>query len=162
MTSKKQKSVNSQSSKISDSVINRSNIKLETHHHHYHSSTNSEKVVTGRAAEAQNTSVSKTVISEDSTIDDIVNHYFSSSSPFKSKIYSALGSLFVVFAIIGIWVPGWPTVSWAVPAAFLFSLSNEKLFRWSLTNEYFGAALFRYYATGKTLPYHVRLSLIHI
>ena len=156
MTVKKQKSEDSQSSKISDSVINRSNVKLETHHHHYHSSTNSEKVVTGRAAEAQNTSVSKTVISEDSTIDDIVDHYFSSSSPFKSKIYSALGSLFVVFAIIGIWLPGWPTVSWAVPAAFLFSLSNEKLFRWSLTNEYFGNALFRYYVTGKTLPYHVK------
>ena len=91
------------------------------------------------------------------TIDEIVEHYFSSSSPFKSKIYSALGSLFVVFAIIGIWIPGWPTVSWAVPAAFLFSLSSEKLFRWTLTNEYFGPALFRYYATGKTLPYHVKL-----
>ena len=90
------------------------------------------------------------------TVDEIVNHYFYSSSPFKSKIYSALGSLFVVFAIIGIWVPGWPIVSWAVPAAFLFSLSNEKLFRWSLTNEYFGTTLFRYYATGKTLPYHVK------
>ena len=91
------------------------------------------------------------------TVDEIVEHYFSSSSPFKSKIYSALGSLFVVFAIIGIWIPGWPTVSWAVPAAFLFSLSSEKLFRWTLTNDYFGPALFRYYATGKTLPYHVKL-----
>ena len=90
------------------------------------------------------------------TVDEIVDHYFSSSSPLKSKIYSALGSLFIVFAIIGIWVPGWPTVSWAVPAAFLFSLSNKKLFRWSLTNEYFGAALSRYYATGKTIPYHVK------
>ncbi len=91
------------------------------------------------------------------TVDEIVEHYFSASSPFKSNFYSALGSLFVVFAIIGIWLPGWPTVSWAVPAAFLFSLSNEKLFRWTLTNDYFGAALFRYYATGKTLPYHVKL-----
>ena len=91
------------------------------------------------------------------TVDEIVEHYFSSSSPFKSKIYAALGFLFVIFAIIGIWLPGWPTVSWAVPAAFLFSLSNEKLFRWSLTNDYFGAALFRYYATGKTLPYHVKV-----
>ena len=61
-----------------------------------------------------------------------------------------------LFAIIGIWVPGWPTVSWAVPAAFLFSLSNEKLFRWSLTNKYFGASMFEYYATGKTLPKHVK------
>ena len=91
------------------------------------------------------------------TVDEIIEHYFSSSPPFKSKIYSALGSLFVVFAIIGIWIPGWPTVSWAVPAAFLFSLSSEKLFRWTLTNDYFGSALFRYYATGKTLPYHVKM-----
>lgn len=91
------------------------------------------------------------------TVDEIVEHYFTSSSSFKSKIYAVLGSIFVIFAIIGIWLPGWPTVSWAVPAAFLFSLSNEKLFRWSLTNDYFGSALFRYYATGKTLPYHVKV-----
>ena len=91
------------------------------------------------------------------TVDEIVEYYFQSSSPFRSKIYVALGSLFVVFALIGILLPGWPTVSWAVPAAFLFSLSNEKLFRWSLSNKYFGSALFNYYATGKTLPYHVKL-----
>lgn len=91
------------------------------------------------------------------TVDEIVDFYFSSSSPLRSKIYTILGSFFVVFAIIGVWVPGWPTVSWAVPAAFLFSLSNEKLFRWSLTNNYFGPALFRYYATGKTLPNHVKI-----
>ena len=91
------------------------------------------------------------------TVDEIVDAYFSSSSPLKSKIYTILGSLFVAFAIIGIWIPGWPTVSWAVPAAFLFSLSSEKLFRWTLTNQYFGSALFKYYATGKTLPYHVKV-----
>lgn len=96
-------------------------------------------------------------LSEKSTVDEIVEYYFSSRSPFKSKIYAALASLFVVFAIVGIWIPGWPTVSWAVPAAFLFSLSNKELFRWSLTNEYFGSALFRYYSTGKTLPYHVKV-----
>ena len=90
------------------------------------------------------------------TIDEIVEKYCVSSSPLKSKIYVSLGYLFVMFAIIGIWVPGWPTVSWAVPAAFLFSLSNEKLFRWSLTNKYFGNSIFEYYATGKTLPDHVK------
>ena len=90
------------------------------------------------------------------TIDDIVEEYCVSSSPIKSRIYVSLGYLFVFFAIIGIWIPGWPTVSWAVPAAFLFSLSSEKLFRWSLTNPYFGKPLFEYYATGKTLPAHVK------
>ena len=72
------------------------------------------------------------------TIDEIVKEYCVSSSPLKSRIYVSLGYLFVFFAIIGIWIPGWPTVSWAVPAAFLFSLSNETLFRWALSNKYFG------------------------
>ena len=93
---------------------------------------------------------------EISTVDDIVEIYFSASSPLRSKIYVILGIVFVFFAIIGIWIPGWPTVSWAVPAAFLFSLSSEKLFRWTLTNEYFGSVLFNYYASGKTIPNHVK------
>jgi uncharacterized membrane protein YbaN (DUF454 family) len=94
------------------------------------------------------------------SVDEIVNGYFAASSPMRSKIYVALGSLFVLFAIVGIWIPGWPTVSWAVPAAFLFSLSSEKLFRWSLTNDFFGSALFEYYATGKTLPRHVKIIIV--
>ena len=68
------------------------------------------------------------------TVDQVVEKYCVSSSPLKSKLYIGTGSLFILFAIIGIWVPGWPTVSWAVPAAFLFSLSSEKLFR--KTREY--------------------------
>ena len=91
-----------------------------------------------------------------STVDDIVEIYFSASGPLRSKVYVILGFIFVFFAIVGIWIPGWPTVSWAVPAAFLFSLSSEKLFRWTLTNEYFGSVLFNYYASGKTIPNHVK------
>ena len=91
------------------------------------------------------------------SVDAVVEKYAVVSNPVKSRIYVGLGSIFVVFSIIGIWIPGWPTVSWAVPAAFLFSLSNEKLFRWTLTNRFFGSALFEYYATGKTLPGHVKL-----
>ena len=90
------------------------------------------------------------------TIDEIVQKYAVVSNPIKSRIYVGLGCLFVIFSLIGIWIPGWPTVSWAVPAAFLFSLSNERLFRWSLTNRFFGDALFSYYSTGKTLPGHVK------
>ncbi|HIM64259.1 MAG TPA: DUF454 family protein [Candidatus Poseidoniales archaeon] len=90
------------------------------------------------------------------TVDDIVERYCVASSPGKSKLYVGLGSLFLAFAVIGIWIPGWPTVSWAVPAAFLFSLSSEKMFRLTLTNRYFGAAMFEYYATGKTIPKHAK------
>ena len=93
-------------------------------------------------------------------LDEIIAEYAITSNPLKQKIYIALGSIFVVFAIIGIWIPGWPTVSWAVPAAYLFSMSSEKLFRWTLTNRFFGPALFEYYATGKTLPKHVKIIII--
>ena len=90
------------------------------------------------------------------TVDSVVEKYCISSNRVKSIIYQSLGSLFTLFAFIGIFIPGWPTVSWAVPAAFLFSLSNEKLFRWSLTNKFFGKKMFEYYATGKSLPNHVK------
>ncbi len=90
------------------------------------------------------------------TVDEIVNKYSVDSSPFKKKLFISLGFLFVVFAIIGIWIPGWPTVSWAVPAAFLFSLSSKRLFVWTLSNRFFGAAIFDYYASGKTLTSKVK------
>ena len=90
------------------------------------------------------------------TIDEVVERYCVASSPAKSRLYVGLGSLFLVFAVIGVWVPGWPTVSWAVPAAFLFSMSSERMFRLTLTNRYFGLAMFDYYATGKTIPKHAK------
>ena len=90
------------------------------------------------------------------TVDDIVERYCVANSLGKSRLYVGLGSLFLAFAVIGIWIPGWPTVSWAVPAAFLFSLSSERMFRLTLTNRYFGAAMFEYYATGKTIPKHAK------
>ncbi len=55
------------------------------------------------------------------SIDAIVERYCVASHPAKSRLYTGLGLLFVIFAIVGIWIPGWPTVSWAVPAAFLLS-----------------------------------------
>ena len=94
------------------------------------------------------------------SIDELVETYCVSSNPFLSRLYLGLGFLFVGFAIIGLWIPGWPTVSWAVPAAFLFSYSSEKMFRWTLTNRFFGAAMFEYYATGKTVPRHARTGII--
>jgi uncharacterized membrane protein YbaN (DUF454 family) len=94
------------------------------------------------------------------SVDAIVEQYSRKSTPMKRRLYVSLGFIFIVCAIIGIWIPGWPTVSWAVPAAYLFSLSNEKLFRWTLTNRWFGSALFDYYSTGKTLPKHVKTWII--
>jgi len=94
------------------------------------------------------------------SVDEIVERYMRKSSTKQRMRCVVLGWVFVAFAIIGIWVPGWPTVSWAVPAAYLFSISDEKYFRWSLTNKFFGPALFEYYATGKTIPKHAKIWII--
>ena len=96
------------------------------------------------------------------SIEQIITKYSVASSSIKSTIYTLLGIIFVSFAIIGIFIPGWPTISWAVPAAFLFSLSNEKLFRWTLSNDYFGSTIFEYYATGKTIPKHAKYGIISL
>ena len=90
------------------------------------------------------------------SVDAIVEKYAVASNPVRRIIYVTIGCICLVFAGIGVLLPGWPTVSWAVPAAFLFSLSNERLFRYTLTNRFFGASMFEYYATGKTLPSHVK------
>ena len=95
-----------------------------------------------------------------SQVDQVVARYAVTSSPLKCRVYTALGCLFVAFAIVGVWVPGWPTISWAVPAAFLFSLSSERLFRWSLSNPLFGPALLDYYVSGKTIPRHAKAGLV--
>ena len=94
------------------------------------------------------------------SVDEIVARYGRSSSPLLRRLYVGLGCLLLVFAVIGIWVPGWPTVSWAVPAAYCFSLSSERLFRWTLTNRWFGARMLAYYASGKTLPLHAKRGIM--
>jgi len=94
------------------------------------------------------------------TIDEIVEKYARQTTPLRRKLYVGIGIIFVICAIIGIWIPGWPTVSWMVPAAYLFSISDEKLFRWSLTNKMFGAKLSEYYANGKSLPKHAKQGII--
>ena len=94
-----------------------------------------------------------------STVDEVMATYAITSAPLKRIVFLALGLIFIVFAIIGIWVPGWPTVSWAVPAAFFFSMSSPRLFRWTLVNRWFGAAIFEYYATGKTVPKHAKYGI---
>jgi len=98
-------------------------------------------------------------VASEPDIDELVRRHYAASGPIRRYIYFGLGCLFAALALAGVWVPGWPTVSWAVPAAFMFSLSSERLFRWSLSNPFFGRALYRYYAAGKTLPKHAKRAI---
>tara|TARA_B100001142_G_C14295429_1_gene640663 strand:+ start:1213 stop:1749 length:537 start_codon:yes stop_codon:yes gene_type:complete len=94
------------------------------------------------------------------SVDEVVAKYAKKTTTLRRRLYVAIGSLFVGFSFIGIFVPGWPTVSWMVPAAYLFSLSDERFFRWTLTNSIVGDKVFEYYANGKTLPRHAKNGII--
>ena len=68
--------------------------------------------------------------------------------------WNFLGFIFVIFAVIGIVIPGWPTTSWIIAAGFCFGRSSRRMFRWLLTNRMFGNGLLEYYKAGKALPLH--------
>lgn len=76
--------------------------------------------------------------------------------------WNILGLIFVIFAVIGIIIPGWPTTSWIIASGFCFGRSSRRMFRWLLTNRMFGNGLLEYYKAGKALPLHSKLIIVGI
>ena len=85
-----------------------------------------------------------------------------SKNPVVRWLWTGLGCIFVVFALIGILLPGWPTISWLVAAGFCFGRSSRRMFRWLLTNRLFGNSLLEYYKAGQALPFHSKMVIITI
>lgn len=95
--------------------------------------------------------------SDEAVIQRVLSEHKPSRNPFIRGLWISFGSLAVIFAIIGIVVPGWPTTSWLVLAAYCYARSSQKLFRWLLTNRMFGPALLEYYRSGRALPLHSKM-----
>jgi uncharacterized membrane protein YbaN (DUF454 family) len=90
-------------------------------------------------------------------IEEILAEHEPSSNPIYRVIWTLTGSLFVAFAAIGVILPGWPTTSWLVAAAYCYARSSQRMFKWLLTNRLFGNALLDYYRAGKALPLHSKI-----
>ena len=101
-------------------------------------------------------------LSEDEIIQRVLGEHKPSRNPFVRGLWIVIGSLGVVFAVIGIFVPGWPTTSWLVLSAYCYARSSQKMFKWLLTNRMFGAGLLEYYRTGKSLPFHSKVVIAGI
>jgi uncharacterized membrane protein YbaN (DUF454 family) len=99
-------------------------------------------------------------LSPEEMVEAVLSEHKPSRNPLVRAIWVVLGIIFVVFAYIGILIPGWPTTSWLVAAAFCFARSSQRLFRWLLTNPVFGKALLNYYRAGKALPLHSKIVII--
>ena len=80
-------------------------------------------------------------LAEEEIIQRVLGEHKPSTNPFVRGIWIVIGSLAVVFAVIGIFVPGWPTTSWLVLSAYCYARSSQKMFKWLLTNRIFGAGL---------------------
>lgn len=95
--------------------------------------------------------------SDEVVIQRVLAEHKPSRNPLARILWIGVGGLAVVFAVIGIVVPGWPTTSWLVLAAYCFARSSQRLFRWLLTNRLFGPALLEYYRSGRALPFHSKM-----
>tara|TARA_B110000902_G_scaffold143198_1_gene165137 strand:- start:40 stop:564 length:525 start_codon:yes stop_codon:yes gene_type:complete len=111
---------------------------------------------------SENSTVSKGVeetlpIEDVELIDGILAEHKPSANPVSRVLWVISGSLFVAFAVIGVFLPGWPTTSWLVAAAYCYARSSQRMFKWLLTNRLFGNILLDYYRAGKALPLHSKI-----
>ena len=77
----------------------------------------------------------------------------------KKKLYITFGFLAVALAIIGVFIPGLPTVPFLLVALFCFERSSKKYHDMIMNNKYFGPVLQDYYS-GKGLTSSVKIKAI--
>ena len=77
----------------------------------------------------------------------------------KKKLYIAFGFLAVALAIVGVFIPGLPTVPFLLVALFCFERSSKKYHDMIMNNKYFGPVLQDYYS-GKGLTLSIKIKAI--
>ena len=68
----------------------------------------------------------------------------------------ALGLVSLALGVAGFVIPGLPGVPFLLVAAWAFSMSNERLYRWMMTNRWFGTILSDYRA-GLGIPRRIKV-----
>ncbi len=71
-------------------------------------------------------------------------------------IYATAGIVMLSLGFVGLVVPGLPGTPLFLVAAWLFSMSNERLYKWTTTNRWFGQAVSDYRA-GLGIPRRVKV-----
>lgn len=97
------------------------------------------------------------LMGDEEVISLVLAEHKPSANAFVRGIWIAVGSFFVVLAGVGVFIPGLPTTSWLVAAAYCYGRSSQKLFHWLLINRWFGGPLLEYYRSGNALPFHSKI-----
>ncbi|HCO14399.1 MAG TPA: DUF454 domain-containing protein [Gemmatimonadetes bacterium] len=71
------------------------------------------------------------------------------------SIFVVLGLVFLGVGILGYFLPGLPGTIFLIIAAWFFSMSNPRLYRWMMTNRWFGKTLSDYRA-GRGIPIRIK------
>ena len=98
-------------------------------------------------------------LSDDEVVQQVLANHKPSANPVVRIVWIVFGGIFVVFAAVGVFLPGWPTTSWLVAAAYCYGRSSQNLFRWLVTNRVFGSLLLNYYRSGRALPFHSKIAI---
>lgn len=75
---------------------------------------------------------------------------------FKRGLLIILGTIFVGFGIVGIFLPLLPTTPFLLLAAWCYSKSSDRFYRWLLNNKWFGSYI-KNYRAGKGVPLRVKI-----
>lgn len=110
-----------------------------------------------RKEKAQTLAQTYAALTDGEVIQAVLDEHKPSGNPVVRSLWVGFGSVFVVLAGIGVFVPGLPTTSWLVLAAYCYGRSSQRLFLWLLTNRMFGSSLLRYYRSGRALPLHSKI-----
>ena len=70
-------------------------------------------------------------------------------------VFMVLGLTFLGVGILGVITPGVPGFVFLLFALFFFSRSSDRMYRWMLTNKYFGQSL-RDYKSGLGIPRRIK------
>lgn len=79
-----------------------------------------------------------------------------SRSSAARALYVVLGFVFLGIGIAGFYVPVLPGTVNLLIAAYFFSMSSERMFRWMMTNRAFGQQL-RDYRAGLGIPRNIKV-----
>jgi uncharacterized membrane protein YbaN (DUF454 family) len=81
------------------------------------------------------------------------------SSRLKRALWTAAGTFFLCLGVVGIVIPILPTTPFLLLAAFCYFRGSERMYKWLLSNKWFGEYI-KNYREGRGVPLKVKVLAI--